>query len=269
MRAAVAYHGPERIAAIITEPVQGAGGVFPPPPGYLQGLRELCDESGALLMFDEVITGFGRLGSWFGSHHFGVTPDLMTFAKGITSGYLPLGGVVVGPAPAQLARSRRWLPSCARWDVHGSPQLLRRRDRQPRDHARRGPARAGRRRRAPPPRRPRRARGPRPGRREIRGEGLMQASHSAAADRGLAGRGAAGAGDHRPRAALRERGRLLAAADHQRRRDRRDCGRGAGGAGRRGGRRLTRAAITLPPRTYSPSANAGSSCSSTSASGIS
>ena len=103
MRAAVAYHGPERIAAIITEPVLGAGGVFPPPPGYLQGLRELCDESGALLIFDEVITAFGRLGSWFGSHHFGVTPDVITFAKAITSGYLPLGGVVVGP------RLRAWL----------------------------------------------------------------------------------------------------------------------------------------------------------------
>jgi putrescine---pyruvate transaminase len=97
MRKAVAYHGPERIAAIITEPVIGAGGVFPPPEGYLNGLRELCDECGALLIFDEVITGFGRLGSWFGSHHYGVTPDLMTFAKAVTSGYLPLGGVVVGP----------------------------------------------------------------------------------------------------------------------------------------------------------------------------
>jgi putrescine aminotransferase len=103
MRAAVAYHGPERIAAIITEPVLGAGGVFPPPPGYLQGLRELCDESGALLVFDEVITAFGRLGSWFGAQHFGVTPDVITFAKAITSGYLPLGGVIVGP------RLRGWL----------------------------------------------------------------------------------------------------------------------------------------------------------------
>jgi putrescine aminotransferase len=103
MRAAVAYHGPERIAAIITEPVLGAGGVFPPPPGYLQGLRELCDESGALLIFDEVITAFGRLGSWFGAQHFGVTPDVITFAKAITSGYLPLGGVIIGP------RLRGWL----------------------------------------------------------------------------------------------------------------------------------------------------------------
>jgi putrescine aminotransferase len=97
MRDAVAYHGPERIAAIIAEPVIGAGGVFPPPEGYLAGLRELCDESGALLIFDEVITGFGRLGSWFGAHHYGVTPDLVTFAKAVTSGYLPLGGVFVGP----------------------------------------------------------------------------------------------------------------------------------------------------------------------------
>jgi putrescine aminotransferase len=105
MRAAVAYHGPERIAAIIAEPVIGAGGVFPPAEGYLAGLRELADESGALLVFDEVITGFGRLGSWFGSHHFGVTPDVMTFAKAITSGYLPLGGVAVGP------RLRGWLES--------------------------------------------------------------------------------------------------------------------------------------------------------------
>jgi putrescine aminotransferase len=105
MRAAVAYHGPERIAAIIAEPVIGAGGVFPPADGYLAGLRELADESGALLVFDEVITGFGRLGSWFGSHHFRVTPDVMTFAKAITSGYLPLGGVAVGP------RLRGWLES--------------------------------------------------------------------------------------------------------------------------------------------------------------
>jgi len=103
MRAAVAYHGPERIAAIIAEPVIGAGGVFPPPPGYLHGLRELCDECGALLIFDEVITAFGRLGSWFGAQHYGVMPDMMAFAKGVTSGYLPQGGVIVGP------RVRGWL----------------------------------------------------------------------------------------------------------------------------------------------------------------
>jgi putrescine---pyruvate transaminase len=89
-------HG-ERIAAVIAEPVIGAGGVYPPSEGYLLGLRKLCDEHGALLIFDEVITAFGRLGSWFASERYGVTPDLIIFAKAVTSGYQPLGGVVVGP----------------------------------------------------------------------------------------------------------------------------------------------------------------------------
>jgi len=87
------------VAAIIAEPVQGAGGVFPAEGGYLEGLRKLCDQHGAYLVFDEVITGFGRLGTWFGAHHYGVTPDFVTFAKGVTSGYQPLGGVFVGPRP--------------------------------------------------------------------------------------------------------------------------------------------------------------------------
>jgi putrescine aminotransferase len=90
-----AEHGP-LIAAVVAEPVQGAGGVYPPEPGYLQALRRLCDQHGALLIFDEVITGFGRLGSWFAADHYGVTPDLATFAKAVTSGYQPLGGVFVG-----------------------------------------------------------------------------------------------------------------------------------------------------------------------------
>jgi putrescine aminotransferase len=85
------------IAAVIAEPVIGAGGVYPATAEYLRGLRKLCDESGALLIFDEVITGFGRLGSWFASDFYGVTPDLITFAKAVTSGYQPLGGVIVGP----------------------------------------------------------------------------------------------------------------------------------------------------------------------------
>ena len=84
------------VAAIITEPLQGAGGVFPPSEGYLHSLRRLCDQHGAHLIFDEVITGFGRLGSWFGAQHYGVVPDLLAFAKGVTSGYQPLGGVFVG-----------------------------------------------------------------------------------------------------------------------------------------------------------------------------
>jgi adenosylmethionine-8-amino-7-oxononanoate aminotransferase len=86
----------DEVAAVITEPVQGAAGVFPPHDGYLAEARRLCDQHGALLIFDEVITGFGRLGSWFASQHFGVVPDLTTFAKAVTSGYQPLGGVFVG-----------------------------------------------------------------------------------------------------------------------------------------------------------------------------
>lgn len=85
-----------RVAAVITEPIQGAGGVWPPVEGYLPTLRRLCDDHGALLIFDEVICGFGRTGRWFGAQHFGIEPDLSTFAKGVTSGYLPLAGVVVG-----------------------------------------------------------------------------------------------------------------------------------------------------------------------------
>jgi len=86
----------DEIAAVIVEPIQGAAGVYPPPPGYLEEARRLCDQHGALLIFDEVITGFGRLGTWFAADHYGVTPDLTTFAKGVTSGYQPLGGVIVG-----------------------------------------------------------------------------------------------------------------------------------------------------------------------------
>ncbi|MDH5519980.1 MAG: aminotransferase class III-fold pyridoxal phosphate-dependent enzyme [Acidimicrobiia bacterium] len=89
-----ADHG-ERIAAVISEPVQGAGGVWPPPEGYLEGVRRLCDQHQALLIADEVICGFGRTGSWFGSQTFGVMPDLITFAKGVSSGYQPLSGVIV------------------------------------------------------------------------------------------------------------------------------------------------------------------------------
>jgi adenosylmethionine-8-amino-7-oxononanoate aminotransferase len=92
-----AEHG-DRIAAVIAEPVIGAGGVLPPAPGYLEGLRRLCDDHGAFLIADEVICGFGRLGSWWGADRFGFRPDLVTFAKGVTSGYQPLGGVLVGAA---------------------------------------------------------------------------------------------------------------------------------------------------------------------------
>ena len=89
---------PGEVAAVFAEPVVGAGGVWPPAPGYLQGLRALCDEHGAHLVLDEVICGFGRLGHVFAGDHFGVRADLTTFAKGVTSGYVPLGGVLVAPS---------------------------------------------------------------------------------------------------------------------------------------------------------------------------
>ena len=86
----------DEIALVIAEPVIGAGGVHPPTAGYLEGLRRLCDEHGAFLCLDEVICGFGRLGAWWGADRFGIRPDLVTFAKGVTSGYQPLGGVALG-----------------------------------------------------------------------------------------------------------------------------------------------------------------------------
>lgn len=94
----VAEERPGELAAVIAEPVVGAGGVYPPPEGYLAELREICDEHGAFLIVDEVICGFGRLGHWWGSEYYGVRPDLVTFAKGVTAGYVPLGGALVGPA---------------------------------------------------------------------------------------------------------------------------------------------------------------------------
>jgi putrescine---pyruvate transaminase len=97
MTRAFAEHG-DRVAAVISEPLQGAGGVFPPPEGYLEGLRRLCDDHGAYLILDEVICGFGRLGTWFGAQYYGVQPDMITFAKAVTSGYVPLGGVICGPS---------------------------------------------------------------------------------------------------------------------------------------------------------------------------
>ncbi len=93
--------GAERVAAVFVEPVIGAGGVYPPMPGYIEGLAEICKRSGVLFVADSVICGFGRLGSWFGVERFGVEPDMITFAKGVTSGYLPLGGVVVAEHVAE------------------------------------------------------------------------------------------------------------------------------------------------------------------------
>ncbi len=91
----VALHDASTIAAVIVEPMAGSTGVLPPPKGYLQKLRAICDRHGILLIFDEVITGFGRLGYAFAAERYGVTPDMIVFAKGITSGSVPMGGVIV------------------------------------------------------------------------------------------------------------------------------------------------------------------------------
>jgi putrescine---pyruvate transaminase len=96
LAAAIDEAGPERVAAFFCEPIVGAGGVLLPPPGYLEGARQICRERGVLFVADEVICGFGRVGDWFASTRFGLAPDLVTFAKGVTSGYLPLGGVIAG-----------------------------------------------------------------------------------------------------------------------------------------------------------------------------
>jgi putrescine---pyruvate transaminase len=85
----------------VYEPVIGSGGVLPPPPGYLRGVEELCRRNGILTIADVVVCGFGRLGDWLGVERFGVRPDLIVFAKGVTSGYLPLGGVIAAPNVAE------------------------------------------------------------------------------------------------------------------------------------------------------------------------
>ncbi len=94
--------GADEVAAFIGEPIQGAGGVIVPPDSYWPEVQRICDEYGILLISDEVITGFGRLGEWFGADYFGTRPDFMPFAKGVTSGYLPLGGVLVSDRVADV-----------------------------------------------------------------------------------------------------------------------------------------------------------------------
>ena len=99
---AILFHGPESVSAFLGEPVsQPLGGVVP-PDGYWQRVREICDRYGVLLVFDEVITGFGRLGTWFGADYVGVTPDIMSIAKGITSGYFPVGGSIASSRVAEV-----------------------------------------------------------------------------------------------------------------------------------------------------------------------
>ena len=133
----------ERLAAVITEPVQGAAGVFPPVDGYLSETRRLCDQHGALLIFDEVITGFGRMGSWFAADHYGVTPDLTTFAKGVTSGYQPLGGVIVGRAVREALEADPDFILRHGYTYSGHPTACAAALGEPRHHRTRGVARIG------------------------------------------------------------------------------------------------------------------------------
>ncbi|HEX9527841.1 MAG TPA: aspartate aminotransferase family protein [Streptosporangiaceae bacterium] len=95
---AIVREGPESVAAVFLEPVQNSGGCFPPPPGYFERVRQICDKHGVLLVSDEVICAFGRLGHYFGSQRYGYQPDIITFAKGLTSGYAPLGGMITSDA---------------------------------------------------------------------------------------------------------------------------------------------------------------------------
>src|SRR3954452_18273712 len=101
LRAEIDRLGADRVAAFFAEPVIGAGGVYPAPPGYLEGCAEVCRETGVLFVADCVIAGFGRLGGWTGVERYGLSPDMVIFAKGVTSGYLPLGGVIVSGRVAE------------------------------------------------------------------------------------------------------------------------------------------------------------------------
>ncbi|MFF5083798.1 aspartate aminotransferase family protein [Actinoplanes sp. NPDC000266] len=106
LRDTIVFEGAATIAAVLIETVVGTNGILVPPPGYLAGVRALCDEFGIVFIADEVMAGFGRCGEWFAVDRWGVTPDLITFAKGVNSGYLPLGGVVISDEIAETFRER-------------------------------------------------------------------------------------------------------------------------------------------------------------------
>jgi taurine---2-oxoglutarate transaminase len=104
----IQHEGPASFAAIILESVPGTAGIMVPPPGYMAGVREICDKYGIMFIADEVMAGFGRTGKWFAIEHFDVVPDLMTFAKGVTSGYVPLGGVAISDEIAATFADRAY-----------------------------------------------------------------------------------------------------------------------------------------------------------------
>jgi taurine---2-oxoglutarate transaminase len=113
----IGFEGPSTIAAIILESIPGTAGIMVPPPGYLAGVRALCDRHGIVLIADEVMAGFGRTGAWFAFEHFDVVPDLITFAKGVNSGYVPLGGVIIN-APIAATFDDRVYPGGLTYSGH-------------------------------------------------------------------------------------------------------------------------------------------------------
>jgi adenosylmethionine-8-amino-7-oxononanoate aminotransferase len=119
---AILREGPESVAAVFLEPCQNSGGCFPPPPGYFPRVREICDRYGVLLVSDEVICAFGRLGYFFGAERYGYQPDIITFAKGVTSGYAPLGGMLV--TDRLMEPFTRGQQSPAHVDTHGQERHL-------------------------------------------------------------------------------------------------------------------------------------------------
>ncbi len=118
---AILREGEDSVAAVFLEPLQNSGGCFPPPPGYFQRVRQICDKYGVLLVSDEVICAFGRLGYYFGSERYGYTPDIITFAKGVTSGYAPLGGMMVADRLMEPFRRGPRHASCTASPSPGTP----------------------------------------------------------------------------------------------------------------------------------------------------
>ncbi len=230
--------GPEKVAAVFAEPVIGAGGVLPPPPGYLEGVQAICQEHGILFVADEVICAFGRVGEWFASERFGLRPDMITFAKGVTSGYLPLGGVVASGRVAEpfwdeagnmlrhgatySAHATCCVAGSANLDLLAADDLVHR----ARDG---GPAAGG----AAPARGPPAGEGGARRRRPAGGDRVhARGERGRRARQGLRG----GAGARRARARARPGRRGLAAADDRPGRDRPDRdGRRRGARRRRGG----------------------------------
>ena len=132
--------GPDKVAAFFCEPIIGAGGVFLPPDGYLRAVREICTAHGILFVADEVICGYGRVGDWFACSRVGLEPDAITFAKGITSGYVPLGGVIVGRRIQEPFWGTGAAGVAPRLHVLRARHRCRRRPRESGHHRARGPA---------------------------------------------------------------------------------------------------------------------------------